>query len=87
MTAPLSEDQFIDLLVRGAGDDDDAIPLNTATLDTTIEDLGLDSLALMEVISLAKRERGIVVPTDVVNDVSTPRDLLEAMNASVGNLV
>lgn len=87
MTAPLSEDQFIDLLVRGAGDDDDAIPLNTATLDTTIEDLGLDSLALMEVISLAKRERGIAVPTDVVNDVTTPRDLLDAMNASVGNLV
>jgi minimal PKS acyl carrier protein len=52
-------------------------------LDTAFENLGYDSLALMETASVISREFGIVIPDDELFDLDTPRALLELANGVV----
>jgi act minimal PKS acyl carrier protein len=50
-------------------------------LDTTFEDLGYDSLALMESGSFIKKEYGVAIPDDDIVDVTTPREMLDLVNS------
>jgi act minimal PKS acyl carrier protein len=70
------------ILVACAGEDD-SVDLSGDILDVTFEDLGYDSLALMESASRIEREYGVSLSDDDVNEELTPRLLLELVNNTV----
>ncbi|MGW2560896.1 acyl carrier protein [Streptomyces sp. NPDC001514] len=78
----LTIDDLRRILVACAGEDD-GIDLSGDILDVTFEDLGYDSLALMESTARIKQEYGIDLSDDDVADVGTPRALLDIINGSV----
>ncbi|WP_137988253.1 acyl carrier protein [Streptomyces vilmorinianum] len=79
--ARLTLDALRTILVACAGEDDSA-DLSGDILDTTFEDLGYDSLALMESAARIEREFGITLDDDDVNEALTPRLLLDLVNGS-----
>jgi minimal PKS acyl carrier protein len=48
--------------------------------DTTFEDLGYDSLAVLEMTAKLQNHLGIVIPDDVTDEPLTPRGLAEYVN-------
>lgn len=79
--AQLTLDELRTILVACAGEDD-SIDLSGDILDITFEDLGYDSLALMESASRIERELGVALSDDVT-EALTPRILLDLVNGSV----
>ncbi|GGU77006.1 actinorhodin polyketide synthase acyl carrier protein [Streptomyces litmocidini] len=79
--ARLTLDALRTILVACAGEDD-GVDLSGDILDTTFEDLGYDSLALMESAARIEREFGIALDDDDVNEALTPRLLLDLVNGS-----
>ncbi len=55
--------------------------LANANLDTTFEDLGYDSIALLETLGVITRECGVTIDDDTLTVGSTPRELIEMVNA------
>ena len=54
-----------------------------ATLDASLErDLGLDSLARVELISRIEDGFGVRLPEDTLSRAETPRDLLDALRSA-----
>jgi act minimal PKS acyl carrier protein len=51
--------------------------------DVPFFELGYDSLALLQVTGVLKRERGVELSDDEVIAVETPRELLKLINASL----
>ncbi|MER5203879.1 acyl carrier protein [Streptomyces sp. NPDC002825] len=80
--AALQLDDLKRILVACAGEGED-IDLSGDILDTTFEDLGYDSLALMESAARIAQEYGVDVPDDALADVETPRALLDLVNGTV----
>ncbi|WP_030622256.1 acyl carrier protein [Streptomyces sclerotialus] len=66
------------ILLAAAGDE--GIELS-ASLDVLFEELGYDSLALLEVSSRIEREYHISLDDTPVTDMDTPRMLIEAVNS------
>lgn len=57
----------------------------TATLDSLLDrDLGLDSLALVELIARLEQALGVILPERVLTAATTPRDLLRALPTGSG---
>ncbi|MBO0651819.1 MULTISPECIES: acyl carrier protein [Streptomyces] len=79
--AQLGIDDLRRILIACAGEDD-SIDLTGDILDISFEDLGYDSLALMESTARIKQEYGIDLSDDAVGDVETPRALLDLVNAT-----
>ncbi|MFE3718139.1 acyl carrier protein [Streptomyces cyaneofuscatus] len=69
------------ILSEGAGDDFD---LDGDILDTTFEDLGYESLALLETGVRIGREYGIELDDATLTDIETPRQFVEAVNNQLG---
>ncbi|GGL70754.1 hypothetical protein GCM10010129_12830 [Streptomyces fumigatiscleroticus] len=67
------------ILVACAGADEGA-ELTDAALDTPFEELGYDSLALMETAAAIQQEFGIELPDEDVAGARTPRALLRLAN-------
>ena len=82
MSKPITADELRGILVRCAGVDETAQP-DREILDLTFEDLGYDSLALMETAAVLQREYGIEIPDDELFTTDTPRALLERANSAV----
>lgn len=59
---------------------DDAI--DAAALDATFEELGYDSIILMETLARISREYRVIIEDDVVTVDTTPRLLIDMVNAS-----
>ncbi|MFH7597480.1 acyl carrier protein [Streptomyces racemochromogenes] len=70
------------ILLEGAGADEE-IDLDGDILDVDFESLGYESLALLETGSRIEREFDITLDDDIFADNSTPRSLVEAVNASL----
>ncbi|MFG2093682.1 acyl carrier protein [Streptomyces sp. NPDC048612] len=68
------------ILREGAGTAEGA-DLDGDILDAGFEELGYDSLALLETASRIEREYDIALDDSALADARTPRDLLEAVNA------
>jgi act minimal PKS acyl carrier protein len=77
--AALGIDDLRRILVACAGEDD-AVDLNGDILVTPFDDLGYDSLALMETAARIEREYGLDLPDEEVTEAGTPRALLELAN-------
>jgi minimal PKS acyl carrier protein len=68
-----------DIMRECAGEDESAQPLEQAA-DQPFDDLGYDSLALMETHSRIQRDYGVELSEDDLGDISTPRELVDFVN-------
>ena len=69
------------ILREGAGADE-GVDLDGEILDVAFDDLGYDSIALMETAALISRETGRQIEDDDLTPSTTPRALLELVNGS-----
>lgn len=78
-TTDVTIDDLTRILREGAGADD-AVDLSGEILDADFEDLGYDSLAMLETAARIGREFGIAIDDDIVTAAHTPRKLLQVVN-------
>ncbi|MGW0832494.1 acyl carrier protein [Streptomyces prunicolor] len=70
-------------ILRECAGFDEGLEDDEAALDAVFEDLGYDSLALMESAARIQKEFGVVIPDAEINEVETPRALLGLVNDSL----
>ncbi|MCB5170195.1 acyl carrier protein [Streptomyces bambusae] len=68
------------ILREGAGADEN-VDLDGDILDMEFEELGYESLALLETCGRIEREYAITLDDNVISDAKTPRALLDAVTA------
>jgi len=52
-------------------------PVKDIDINKNIHDLGLDSLATVEIVVFIEEELGIVIPDDSVGDLQTVKDIID----------
>ncbi|MDP9607954.1 MULTISPECIES: acyl carrier protein [Streptomyces] len=72
-------DQLLQILSECSGDEQ-ALAQGEDILDREFEDLGYDSLVLLETTAQLKHLYDIDIPEDVIRDLKTPRAVLEYVN-------
>lgn len=82
MSSTIGIDELRDILVACAGGGDDA--LRGDILDMPFEDLGYDSLVLIEAAATLKRQYGVHIPDEQLVEALTPAELLVLINKLVG---
>jgi len=70
------------ILLEGAGTDDE-VDLDGDILDREFEALGYESLALLETGSRIEREYDITLDDSMLSGATTPKALIEAVNAQL----
>lgn len=86
MTVPqFTIDDLRRILVEAAGVAEGPA-IAAATADATFEELGYESLAVLETAGRIERELGITLGDSEVMESRTPRELVAVVNAHVGNL-
>lgn len=79
MSKMMSIDDLRGILVACAGGDDtDAIHGDISGI--SFDELGYDSLALIETAAKLKRDHGVAIPDEQITEVRTPSDLLNLIN-------
>jgi act minimal PKS acyl carrier protein len=73
------------ILCAGAGTGEE-IGSDADILDVPFEDLGLDSLALLETGARIQREFGVTLADSALVEAATPRSLTETVNAQLAVL-
>lgn len=63
-----------------AGEDEAALPLEQAA-EQPFDELGYDSLALLETHARIRRDFAVELSDDEVGDIKTPRELVDFVNA------
>ncbi|RSM81629.1 acyl carrier protein [Kibdelosporangium aridum] len=71
-----------DIMRECAGEDESVQSFEQAP-DTTFEDLGYDSLALLETHSRIKRDYGVELSDDEVTVFKTPKELADLVNTQL----
>jgi minimal PKS acyl carrier protein len=66
--------------IRAAAGEDESVDLNGDILDLSFEDLGYDSLAVMETASVVQREFALHIPEEDLGTIETPREFLALVN-------
>ncbi|WP_370942155.1 acyl carrier protein [Amycolatopsis sp. cg5] len=59
--------------------------IGESTLDTAWDELGLDSLAVFEVVTRLQDTLGVRIPDEDVDTFKTPRLLLDSVNSTLRN--
>lgn len=77
--ATITLDDIKRILVSCAGAED-GVDLGDGFADRAFEELGYDSLALMESVAVIKQEFGVALPDDDVATAETPQQLLDIAN-------
>ncbi len=70
------------ILLEGAGEAE-GVDLHGEILDVRFDDLGYESLALLETSGRIEREYGITLEDTAVTDAGTPRALIDVINANL----
>jgi act minimal PKS acyl carrier protein len=70
------------IMATCAGTDDDA-RLDGDILDVRFDELGYDSLAIMETVAIIERDHGVRIPDEKITELGTPRALLDMVNHAV----
>ncbi|WP_422755595.1 acyl carrier protein [Micromonospora sp. WMMD708] len=70
-------------ILREAAGADASTDLDTEILDRTFDELGYDSLALLETAGRIEREYHVALSDAVVTEAETPRALLDVVNAQL----
>jgi act minimal PKS acyl carrier protein len=82
MTTAMTIDDLLGILKDCAGEGENLEP--AASLhDTTFDEMGYDSLAVIEAAARIEQDYGIAIPDDDIADLRTPRALLTAVNESI----
>jgi acyl carrier protein len=66
--------------MRAAAGEDESVDLDGEILDLSFEDLGYDSLAVMETASVVQREFALRIPEEDLSTIETPREFLALVN-------
>lgn len=82
-TTGFTLDDLKRILLEGAGAEE-GVDLNADILDTAFDDLGYESLALLETSGRIEREYRVVLDEDAVAQSQTPRALIDAVNSQLG---
>jgi minimal PKS acyl carrier protein len=69
------------ILIACAGETDAVA--NGDFSDVPFEELGYDSLALLESAARIEQEFGVQVPEDRIHDLQTPREVLDLVNGAL----
>lgn len=77
----ITVDELRRILIANAGEPEVAVPAADFA-DTSFEDLGYESLALIESAAAIEREYGVVIPEDSVFLARTPRELAAAVRSA-----
>jgi acyl carrier protein len=56
---------------------EDAVPVDPVSMDLSFDALGLDSLAVYEVVTLIEEQWGVRIADGVLGMINTPRALIE----------
>jgi minimal PKS acyl carrier protein len=83
MAAPELSIEELSKILRTAAGVDETLDIDGDILDLTFEQLGYDSLALLETCGLIEREHGIELEDAMLADANTPRGLLVVVNAQL----
>jgi act minimal PKS acyl carrier protein len=67
--------------LRASAGVDGSVNLDGDVLDTPFEELGYDSLALLELTGRVQRELGVPMPDDARLHMPTPRAALDYINS------
>ncbi|MGI5455129.1 acyl carrier protein [Streptomyces sp. CA-249302] len=70
-------------LLRECAGEDETIDLDGDVLDTPFDELGYDSLAVLQTTGRIERDYDIQLSDDTVAEASTPRLLLEFINEAL----
>jgi act minimal PKS acyl carrier protein len=81
MAAEITFGDLKRVLKQGAGTQE-GVDLSADVMDTDFEELGYDSLALLETAARLEREFGVQLDDDATTDAKTPREFLSLANAS-----
>ncbi|SFQ64897.1 act minimal PKS acyl carrier protein [Amycolatopsis arida] len=73
-------DELREIMVRSAGEDE-SIDLDGPFLDTSFDDLGYDSLAVLDIAVQVQRAHGVALDEDDLPQMSTPRDVLDLVRS------
>jgi act minimal PKS acyl carrier protein len=68
-------------VMRGCAGEADGVNLDGDILDTEFDNLGYDSIAMLETTGCIQREYRIVLADDVVTAARTPRELIDLVNS------
>jgi minimal PKS acyl carrier protein len=75
----LTLDELIEIVRECAGEDE-TVDLDGDVADTAFEELGYDSLALMEAAARVSRDYEVVLPEDALADIRTPAQFVTLVN-------
>ncbi|MEU1884043.1 acyl carrier protein [Micromonospora sp. WMMD987] len=75
-------DDLTTILRECAGEDDES-SLRGDILDVEFDNLGYDSIAMMETAGRIRIDYGVVLSDDVVLSAGTPRELLRLVNLTM----
>ncbi len=78
----LTIEDLVRILNEVAGEDE-SIGAPADIVDSSLRELGYDSLAMMEAAARIQQEYGVRVPDEVVMELETPRALLDTVNGLV----
>ncbi|MER7487223.1 acyl carrier protein [Streptomyces sp. NPDC126497] len=81
-TRTFTFDDLKRILLEGAGAEE-GVDLDGDILDTGFEELGYESLALLETGGRIEREYGITLDDSVLTDAVTPRLLIAVVNEHI----
>jgi minimal PKS acyl carrier protein len=79
MTQEITLDDLKRVLRQGAGTEE-GVDLDGDVIDVEFEELGYDSLALLETAARLEREYGVRLEDEATMEAKTPRKLLELVN-------
>lgn len=82
MAKMMTIDDLRGILVACAGGDE-ASGVSGDISDISFEDLGYDSLALMETAAKLELEYGVIISDDEISELSTPGELLGVINDQI----
>lgn len=77
MSTVMSIEALSDIMVTCAGGD---LGANADISSTSFEDLGYDSLVLIETAAVLKRDYHIQIPDNELTELKTPKELLDKVN-------
>jgi minimal PKS acyl carrier protein len=82
MSKMMSIDELRAILTACAGGDE-TVAFHGDISDVSMEELGYDSLALIETAARLKLDHGVAIPDELITDVRTPGELLNLINERV----
>jgi acyl carrier protein len=75
------------ILESSSGEAEDFDWASTQALDTPFDEIGYDSLALLEVSARVQQMSGVKIPDDAVHEMKTPRKALTYLNERLAQQV